>query len=119
MDDLIQVVGAATLLRIAAHHQDAQARIIAADLEGEGDALHHRHDDVGQQQIEAVGIRRRQGLQRQGAALDRDHLLAMDLQRALDEAAHAVVVFRQEDSRHGSAARRQSSVIAPIYGSSR
>ena len=69
----------------------------ADGLLGELDAVHFGHDDVGQEQVETLGLEQRHGL---GPAADGGDLIADALQRPLEVLAHRRVVFGQQDSCH-------------------
>src|SRR3546814_6165493 len=57
-DQLLEIVRALTLGGVAGHQQHRQRREVLGNLEREADAVEARHDDVGDQQIEAVAVER-------------------------------------------------------------
>ena len=66
-------------------------------MAGKLDTVHFRHDDIGQQQVEPIRFDMRHGL---GAGGDRHHLITRLFQRPRQIGAHAVIIFRQQDSNH-------------------
>src|SRR3546814_12946032 len=69
--------------RVARHQQNREGGKILGDLQRQADAVEARHDDVSDQQVEAVAIERLQCLH---AVLHRSDLVAAVGQRAADEA---------------------------------
>lgn len=90
---------ARALVSVAAHQDNGQVGRIADCGKGKGDAIHHRHLDVGQQQVKTA----RGGLecaQRLPAIAGVDHIVAIFCKGALQLRSCSVIVFGQEDARH-------------------
>ena len=79
----------------AGDEHDPDIGVDRARFLGQLDAVHFGHDDVGQQQVEALGFEQRH---RFGAATDGLDVIADALQRALQIFAHRRIVFGQKDS---------------------
>ncbi len=77
---------------------DAQAAETGGRLAGDLDAVHARHDDVGEEQVPFPVV---QGDQRLLAVGARPDLISRTLEGARKEASQGIVVFSQEDARHG------------------
>ena len=89
----------------AGDEHDADAGRDLGRLLGELDAVHFRHDDVGQQQIERLAFEQRN---RRCAAIDRNNLIADPLERAGQIDPHRFVVFGEENPQHLGSLRRSS-----------
>ncbi len=82
----------------AGDEHDAQAVEAGGGLTGHLDAVHAGHDDVGEQQVPVALIQGRDRLLPVGAGGD---VIARPFQGARQESPQGIVVFGQEDARHG------------------
>ncbi len=82
----------------AGDEHDPQAHEPRGGLAGDLDAVDARHDDVGEQEVPAALVQRLQRLLAVGAGPD---VIAGALQGPRQEPAQGIVVFGQEDTRHG------------------
>ena len=64
---------------------------------GQFDAIHFRHDDIGQQQIEMLALQKGQG---GGATVNRHHLIAGVFKRPGKVGAHGFFVFGKQNADH-------------------
>ena len=76
-----------------------KVREIAGGGERQRDAVHDRHLDVGEQQVESA-ILAGQDLQRLGAVLGSDGLVAVHGDGARHQLAHRILVVGDQDFRH-------------------
>ena len=83
----------------AGDDHDADRWVDHARLLRQFDAVHLGHDDVGQQQVEAVFPEQRH---RFGTATDRGHIIADAGQGSGEIFAHRRVVFGEEDADHAA-----------------
>lgn len=98
-DDGIEPPRALALIGEAGHQQDGQVGEIALGRQGQRDAVHERHADIGEHQIEAaVGLV--EAIEPVTAIAGRDDRMAVDLQPPLEEAPDGLFVIHQEDARH-------------------
>ncbi len=99
MHQRLQTVGALALVRIAGHQQDHKIGELRRGGEGERDAVHQRHADIGQQQVVGapVALEHLQGL---GAVARLGHSMAVDLESPAHEGADRLVVLGDENPRH-------------------
>ena len=74
-------------------------RIVARGGERQRDAVHQRHLDVGQQQIEAA-VLAREDVERVRAVDGGHHLMAEIGQRARGQRAQRLLVFGDQNARH-------------------
>ena len=82
-----------------------QLGIIARRGERERDAVHDRHADVGEQEIEATLLAREQ-IERLAAVGSGHDLMAVDRERARAKRAERVFVFGYENACHGDSSQR-------------
>src|SRR5262249_49154050 len=74
-------------------------RMIAGGGERERNAVHHRHANVSQQQVEgALGAHDQ--LERLGTVIGGDHVMAVERQRARDQRAQPGLVLGNHNARH-------------------
>src|SRR5690349_11706617 len=99
MGDGGQVGGALALVGEAGHQQDADVWKIARRRQRQRNAVHDRHLDVGQQQVEFAALAA-EDLQRLGAVLRGDGLVAVHGDGARHQRAHGIFVVGNQDSRH-------------------
>ena len=100
MDDGVEAVGALALVCIAGHQQDRQIRKVARRGERERNAVHERHADVGEQEVEATLLARQQ-IERLAAVASGFDLAAFARESARTKRAQGVFVFGYENARHG------------------
>src|SRR6185312_13182825 len=101
---------AARAVPAARHRDDGQSRIVLADLADGLDAFLHRHDDVGDDEVEFPFLEEAQPL---FAVSGADHAEAAALEHALDGKCNQRVVIDKKDRRHASS-RRYRPGIAPV-----
>jgi hypothetical protein len=99
VDQEVQIVGALFFVGVAGHHQHPRRRVVLGDLQRQRDAVHDRHDDVGEDQIEGLALKRRQRVRAVG---NRFHLVAAIGKGPGNEGANGLVVFGDQNIRHGS-----------------
>jgi len=99
VDQRIEVRGAFALVRIGSHQQNDDVRIIARGGERERNAVHQRHPDIGEQQIETA-LLARDYLERVGP-IDRGYHLVPGIgQSTRREGAQRFFVLGKQDARH-------------------
>ena len=99
----LRVAARARFLGVQRHRREAgdeqhlhPRRVLRRPL-GQFDAVDARHDDVGQQQVVAPDLERRQGLV---AVAARGHQMSRAPERVAQKHAQGVVVFSKEYARH-------------------
>ena len=90
---------AAQLVGKAGHQQDLQVRKIARRRQRQRDAVHDRHLDVGQQQVERAALAG-QDVERFGAVLGGDGFVAVHGDGARHQRAHRILVVGDQYPRH-------------------
>ena len=103
MNDGIEAVSALALIRIAGHQQNGQRGMIARRRERQRDAVHDRHADVRQQQIEA-SVRAGDDVERLSSVGCGHDLMAVHCQRARAKRAEWLFVLGYENACHGISA---------------
>src|SRR5215471_3193677 len=99
MGDRAEVRGALALVGEPGHQQDADPWKVARRRQRQRDAIHDRHLDVGQEQVEFASLAI-EDLQRLGAVLRGDGLVAVHGDRARHQRAHGIFIVGDQDSRH-------------------
>ena len=99
------------LVGVTGHQQDRQIGKVARDRERQRDAIHHRHLDVGQQQVE-VALLAHEHVEGFGAVGGRHHGVTFLGERALDQHAQRFLVLGDQDACHG----RLSGRLRPRRG---
>ena len=84
---------------------------VARRGERQRDAVHHRHLDVGEQQVEAP-LSRDEDFERLGAVLRGRGLMTVHGDRPRHQLAHRLLVVGDQDTGHGSHAA--GGQIAPV-----
>ena len=90
-------MGAFDLMFVARHDDDLHLRVVAAGGQRQRDAVHDRHVDVGEEQVELALLQMRQ---RVGAVLAHRDFVAALLQPPGDEFPERQLVLRDKDFRH-------------------
>ena len=93
MDERFQIVRTLALGGIAGHQQDAGLRPGIRNLQRERDAVHARHDDVREKQVERVPVER---FERGESVVGGRDLMPGELKGTRHELAHARLVFRDQ-----------------------
>src|SRR4029079_1469626 len=81
---------------VAAHVEDLELGPARLEEVGELAAAHAGHDDVGDEEVDRAQVGALAGFGLLAAARAEDDV-AVDLEGALDEAAHAILVLGEED----------------------
>jgi len=102
----VQPVRAFALIRVAGHQYDRDIRMMPSSGKRQGNAVHQRHLDVGQQQIE-FAVLPVQCRECRRAIRCLDQFVAVVGERARDQAANVVVIFGNQNFRHRSISLRR------------
>jgi len=111
VDELLEIVRALPLGRIAGHHQDRSLRMFLGDLERQSDADHPRHHDVRDQEI-LVRIRS-EPVERIETVVGGDHVMPAMHQGASNEFANRAAIFCNQKSCHCSVFQPRSAQVPP------
>ena len=99
VDQRLEPVGALALVGIAGHQQDGHGGVIARRRERKRNAVHHRHADVGEQQVEATFLAH-QRVERLGAVICGHDVMTVLLERATDQVADRLFVVCDQNACH-------------------
>ncbi len=97
MDKNVQIMSPIALVCVTGHHQYPGARIRGRNIEGQGDAIHDRHNDVREKKIE---YRSGHDLQRRRAIGSRCYVVPCSRQRPVDDIPDIGLIFRHKYSGH-------------------
>jgi len=101
MDDGVEAGGAFALGGKAGHQENRQIGKIARRRQRQRDAVHHRHLDVGEQQIEGAFVAV-EDFQRFGAIFSGDGVMAIHRDGARHQRPHRVFIVGNQYARHSS-----------------
>jgi hypothetical protein len=101
VDERLETGSALALVGIAGHHQNGEAGMIARRRQRQRDPIHYRHADICEQKLEC-GLGARQRIERRRAVVGGHHLVAIERQRAGNEATNAFFILGDQNARHES-----------------
>ena len=107
MDQRVEAVCALALVGKARHQQDRELRMIARGRQRERNAVHDRHADIGEQELECAPLARQQ-IERLGAVVRGRHAVTVHDERTRDEAAQRLFVLGDQNPCHGTLTRCRS-----------
>src|SRR5262245_12748096 len=110
MNERVEATRPLALVGIAGHQQDADVRVIAGGGERKRDAVHYRHADVAQEQVEGA-LRAHDELERLGAVTGSDDVVAIERQRARDQRTQPGLVLGDQNARHTNLTIATSSAL--------
>ena len=105
VDHGIEAVRALALIGVARHQQNRQIGKVARGGKRQRDAVHDRHADVGEQEIE-MSVLALEQIERIAAVACGLDLVAGTRQRARTHGAQGLLVFGDQDASHGQRASR-------------
>ena len=114
MDDGVEARGAFALIGKAGHQQDRQIGKIARRRQRQRDPVHHRHLDIGEQQIEGA-VFADQDFQRFGAVFGGDDVVAVHGDGARHQRAHGVFIVGDQYARHRRTIFRERDRCGPAH----
>jgi len=91
-----KTIGPFTLIGESGHEQDRQLRIVSRRVQGKSDAIHDRHLDVREQQVEGPFFAS-QRFHRFAAVLDRFDGMPVEFKGAFYKTANRFIVFGEKN----------------------